>query len=934
MAILGEVTSKERKMALLESHKKMPVKKSPVKNIFSNMQTSVITDPIDPKRISKDFFANRLTMSSAVKAGLVFFATVGSYYLAKTTGIFSYFGWEVKAKNSKDVGSSKIMEVKNRANALSVVTNLETIGQANSPSVNQIITAKDEGRTVAFEGIKVEEFKNLPKIKKENVIERRSVGRRSIVIQNPIPDQNILVKKLFNLTIDGTSVFSSSGGVFLEATNIPTWLTSYCNPTSKGSYDTPSDAKGVALFGNYAYVADYTSGLQIIDISNPSNPTFEGSYDTPDVAYGVAISKYYAYVVDGNSGLQIIDIRNPLNPTFKGSYDTPGLALGVAVSSNYAYVADFSSGLQIIDISDPATPIFKGSYDTPDYAHEIALSGNYAYVADYGAGLQIIDISDLSNPTLKGPYDMLNCTKAVAVSGNYAYVADQGSGLQIVDISDPANPTFKGSYDTLNWAEGVALSGSYAYVAAWDSGLQIIDISDPSNPTFKGSYDTPGLAHEVAVSSNYAYVADEDGLQIIAPNLDKLILSGTSSSVGTYGVDIKACNEAKECITDSFDIHVINIDPNNILDWPSYVGIGTATTFCVGVSLFSAIFATIIVRSCKQRKNKKILDKVDDIELELTPETITDDNIGKIEGNLTKKAKEMAEAIQDNQTSTVIELSKELRGGEIKHGSQLKNPGIIAVKFAQVFESDEFNTLDNKTKQKVFECFEKYFGLQLVVSIKANQIVVADYQEKMLKLIESFKQTVPKENFKNNYKIKFSLDAIEQAMKNLKTTESDLKTLLMSAINIKETGTLFTTLVEEYKKIPGDWYPKMITNRYTAYKSRSDIKYLSALQKILTIQKDWHILIDGINSLVDIVLSTDEDKIKNQVFLDDKESEIRGLPIRMETVKRLVSIIKYSKDSNLKAQAFSLISERKTKEEDKNICTFIENFEKKMVSNI
>ncbi|GAF80864.1 unnamed protein product, partial [marine sediment metagenome] len=184
-------------------------------------------------------------------------------------------------------------------------------------------------------------------------------------------------------------------------------------------------------------------------------------------------------------------------------------------------------------------------------------------------------------------------------------------------------------------------------------------------------------------------------------------------------------------------------------------------------------------------------------------------------------------------------------------------------------------------------------------------------------------------------------DAIEQAMKNLKTTESKLKTLLMSAINIKETGTLFTTLVEQYKKIPGEWYPKMITNRYAGYKSRSDINYLSALQKILATQKDWHILIDGINSLVDIALSSDEDKIKNQIFLDDKKSGIRGLPfwaaykkgsksfiIRMETVKGLASIIKYSKDFNLKKQAFSLILERKIKEKNENIQTFIENFEK------
>jgi hypothetical protein len=38
MATLGEVTSKEIKMTSLGSYKTMPLKKSPEKNIFSNMQ--------------------------------------------------------------------------------------------------------------------------------------------------------------------------------------------------------------------------------------------------------------------------------------------------------------------------------------------------------------------------------------------------------------------------------------------------------------------------------------------------------------------------------------------------------------------------------------------------------------------------------------------------------------------------------------------------------------------------------------------------------------------------------------------------------------------------------------------------------------------------------------------------------------------------------
>ncbi|MFN5892129.1 MAG: hypothetical protein ACK45Z_05770, partial [Dolichospermum sp.] len=63
----------------------------------------------------------------------------------------------------------------------------------------------------------------------------------------------------------------------------------------------------------------------------------------------------YAYVADIDSGLQIIDISNPTTPTLKGNYDTSGSAWGVQVLGNYAYVADIDSGLQIIDISNPTT---------------------------------------------------------------------------------------------------------------------------------------------------------------------------------------------------------------------------------------------------------------------------------------------------------------------------------------------------------------------------------------------------------------------------------------------------------------------------------------------------------------------------------------------------------------------------------------------------
>jgi hypothetical protein len=73
-------------------------------------------------------------------------------------------------------------------------------------------------------------------------------------------------------------------------------------------YDTyPKVTRGVALFGNYAYVAiDSPGSLLVIDIMDPTNPKFKDSYNTPSCVYGVAPSKNYVYVADRDSGLHIL----------------------------------------------------------------------------------------------------------------------------------------------------------------------------------------------------------------------------------------------------------------------------------------------------------------------------------------------------------------------------------------------------------------------------------------------------------------------------------------------------------------------------------------------------------------------------------------------------------------------------------------------------
>ena len=334
-----------------------------------------------------------------------------------------------------------------------------------------------------------------------------------------------------------------SGGFSNGQTGVDIVDRSQPQPMYVGRYNTSGEARGVAVSGNYAYVADDYAGLQIINISNPASPIRVGGYDTSGYASDVTVIGDYAYVADQSAGLQIIDIRNPTSPSRFGGFDTSGTAIGVAVSGDYAYVADDSSGLQIIDIRNPASPSLVGSYNTSGEAWRVAVSGNYAYVADTSAGLQIIDIRNPASPTRIGGYDTSDGTLGVAVSGNYAYVADGSSGLQIIDIRNPANPTRVGGFDTTGIANNVTVIGNYAYVADQSAGLQIIDISNPASPSRVSGYDTSGVAIDVAVSGDYVYLADGSfGLQVIKPF--STLLSAFSVDSDSTSLSITAINDA------------------------------------------------------------------------------------------------------------------------------------------------------------------------------------------------------------------------------------------------------------------------------------------------------------------------------------------------------------------------------------------------------
>ena len=130
---------------------------------------------------------------------------------------------------------------------------------------------------------------------------------------------------------DGRVFGSSNGACAITVTNsgftaIANGTVTNFTPTALGSVAIPGYANNVDANGGFAYVAAGATGLQVVNVANPSAPVIVASLDTPGNANDVRVVGNRVYIADGSAGLRIISVSNPIAPLELGSIDTSGEA--------------------------------------------------------------------------------------------------------------------------------------------------------------------------------------------------------------------------------------------------------------------------------------------------------------------------------------------------------------------------------------------------------------------------------------------------------------------------------------------------------------------------------------------------------------------------------------------------------------------------------
>lgn len=148
------------------------------------------------------------------------------------------------------------------------------------------------------------------------------------------------------------------------------------NPDDVGSYG-GGEKEGVAVEGDYAYVTDDSSRLEVVDIGDPTTPTEVGFYSTAGHSYGVAKEGDYVYVASGTGGLYIICSRcvtSAVIPSGGGTFNACG---------NYTYT--FSSGAFTATVVVTHTTRFASDAGLPSTGELVGINRFFEVTAVYSS---------------------------------------------------------------------------------------------------------------------------------------------------------------------------------------------------------------------------------------------------------------------------------------------------------------------------------------------------------------------------------------------------------------------------------------------------------------------------------------------------------------------------------------------------------------------
>ncbi len=269
-------------------------------------------------------------------------------------------------------------------------------------------------------------------------------------------------------------------------------------PVLLGSVTLPDSAvhgcssRTLGVFNGNAYITGCDDHLRVVNVTNSAAPFVRADLSGFDADYETAFSGNFAYFC-GQSGVQIVNISNPSLPTVVGTYTLGGVATSIKILGSYLYLGTRDNGLWILSLANQTSPQLVGFSATPllGSCYGLAVTGNTLFLGR-GNGVEILDVTNRSNPLViasmpdvrAGVYTPIIYRSGVLHLEGYVGNGYSEHGIHRIDVSSLTQPVVIGSL--LGDYGAFTMIGSRTYVGDTSrSDMAISSLQTQWKPAFR-----------------------------------------------------------------------------------------------------------------------------------------------------------------------------------------------------------------------------------------------------------------------------------------------------------------------------------------------------------------------------------------------------------------------------------------------------------------
>ena len=300
--------------------------------------------------------------------------------------------------------------------------------------------------------------------------------------------------------------------------------------TKISQVDCASTIFDVDLEGNYAYFADYSRNLvHIADISDPFQPEEVGNFSV-GLPHYFEVQNGIAYVAAWTEGVQIFNVSEPTQAYKIGDFEH-GTVGALTIKDNLLF-AGVGDGVYCLDVNTPSLPLNISFFNTGGNSHDFFVVENLVYALAWNwtsatSWIRVIDYSTPESPIEISSFDLGSVCYDVHIIGEYAYLAASYDGIKIVDFTDMNEPSLLLNHDLIGEAFALEVRDDLIYLGNGYSGLEVYDVSNKTNPIQLCKLVLGSSAEELEIRDDLIYLT-VDGVGLIIVQIEGLDTSKTS----------------------------------------------------------------------------------------------------------------------------------------------------------------------------------------------------------------------------------------------------------------------------------------------------------------------------------------------------------------------------------------------------------------------